>query len=88
METYRAEKLFDEYLDEVNNEVKICGFNYQPSDVFKNTDPIGYRSYFMDWIDSEVVEGFIELAETIGVGSDKNHAADVIDFHTLVKRVR
>lgn len=49
----RAEELYDEYLDEVNPVVKICGMEYSPSRVLEEVDPTAYRCGFNDWLDSE-----------------------------------
>lgn len=50
---YEAEKLYDEFLDEVNPMITICGMEYCPSKVLEDTDPIAYRCLFSDWLDGE-----------------------------------
>lgn len=43
---------YDDYLDEVNGEVEVCGMSYSASSVLKNVDPIAYRCGKNDYIDS------------------------------------
>ena len=49
----RAEELYDEYLDEVNPVVEICGMKYCPSRVLEEVDPIAYNCGLADFLDSE-----------------------------------
>jgi hypothetical protein len=44
---------YDEFLNEINPEVFINGFGYDPADCLKHIDPIAYRRGFNDWLDSE-----------------------------------
>ncbi len=56
---HEAHEMFDAYLDEVLEEVKIGTLSYLPSRVLKEVDPIAYRCEFSDWTsteDSELVE--------------------------------
>ena len=57
---YELENLFDEMLDEVHGVITICGMEYDASRVFKNSDPIAYRVYFLDWMNAQ---GYVENEE-------------------------
>lgn len=55
---------YDDYLDEVNGEVEVCGMSYSASNVLKNVDPIAYRcgkSDYADSLDKEDQEEYKEL---------------------------
>ena len=56
MNEYQVLKQFDEYLDEVHPPVRFGTWEFRPSEVLKNADPIGYRTMFNDWLDSEGIE--------------------------------
>jgi hypothetical protein len=53
------EERFNEFLDEVNPTVIICGLEYEPSDVLKSTDPVGYRVLMSNWLDEEISQDVI-----------------------------
>lgn len=44
-----SESDFDEFLDEIEEPVKVCGMELYPSDVLKNCDPIAYRCAKSDY---------------------------------------
>ena len=44
-----SESDFDEYLDEIESEVTVCGMTYNPSDVLKSCDPVAYRCAKSDY---------------------------------------
>lgn len=51
------DKPFDDYLDEINDIIKICGLEYYPSRVLKESDPTAYvceQSDFENSIREEV----------------------------------
>ena len=43
--------LYDEMLDETNQEIKIGSLTYSPSQVLKAVDPIAYDIGFSEYID-------------------------------------
>lgn len=51
-----AHELYDDYLDEVCEEVKIGQLTYLPSRVLKEIDPIAYDCGFNDYTDANYVE--------------------------------
>jgi hypothetical protein len=48
----QAYELYDEMLDECNDEIVIGYIRLSPSTVLKECDPIAYRCGFNDWLDS------------------------------------
>ena len=46
-----AISLFDDYLNEVNNIIVICGMEYLPSRILEELDPTAYSCLFNDWLD-------------------------------------
>jgi hypothetical protein len=57
------EEDFDNYLNEINPEIKISCLIYRPSDVLKEVDPTAYRVMLGDYLDSrnDLVELYGEL---------------------------
>lgn len=55
-----ALKMYDEYLDDLYEIVKICGYSYDASFALKNVDEVAYRVGFGDWM-SELED--IEIEE-------------------------
>ena len=53
MNEYEALSLYDDMLDEVYGEIKICGYEYSASYALKEIDPTAYRCGFNDWCDAE-----------------------------------
>ena len=43
--------LYDQMLDELNDEIRIGSLRYTPSDVLKAVDPIAYEQGFLDYLD-------------------------------------
>jgi len=56
MSEYEALKQYDEMLDELYGEIKICGYEYSASNALKEVDPIAYRCGFNDFCDAENIE--------------------------------
>lgn len=48
---------YDDMLDDCHEMVKICGYEYYPSDAFEKVDPIAYRCGYLDYIDSREKDG-------------------------------
>jgi hypothetical protein len=60
---HEASEMYDDMLDDCNEEVQVCGMSYNPSRVLKEVDPIAYNCGFSDFCDSlldnhQLVEGF------------------------------
>lgn len=51
-----AHDMFDAYLDEVLDEVRIGTLTYSASRVLKEVDPIAYRCEFSDWTSEYLAE--------------------------------
>lgn len=51
------EQRYCEFLDDAFGVIKICGFEYDASNVLKHVDPTAFRCGLADWIDSEITEG-------------------------------
>jgi hypothetical protein len=47
-----AYQMYEDMIDECNDEVNISGLTYNPSYVLKNVDPIAYRCGFVDFLDA------------------------------------
>lgn len=47
---------FDNFLDEVYDRVVVAGYDFYPSRVLKEVDPIAYRGEFNNWLNSEGLE--------------------------------
>lgn len=43
--------LYDQMLDETNEQIVIGNLLYSPSDVLKAVDPIAYEQGFLDYLD-------------------------------------
>lgn len=48
--------LYDQMLDELNDEIRIGSLRYTPSDVLKAVDPIAYEQGFYDYLDYLIKE--------------------------------
>lgn len=53
---YQLDKMFCEYLDECHEDIEIFGCKYMPSRVLRDTDPIAYREFYNNWLDSELTD--------------------------------
>lgn len=40
---------FNEALDDNYGDYEVAGLIFQASDILKNLDPIGYKTYWIDW---------------------------------------
>lgn len=49
-----CENNYDEWLDEICEEVNICGYNYQASHALRLVDPVAYRCGLSDFQSSEL----------------------------------
>ena len=63
-----SEPDFDEFLDDVEESVTICGIEFYPSDILKSCDPIAYRCAKSDYesnYDLDDVEEYCDLKEEL-----------------------
>lgn len=56
MNEKEALQAYNEFLDEVYGNIKICGLDYQASHALKLVDNVAYDCGFSDWTDSEGIE--------------------------------
>jgi hypothetical protein len=47
-----AELMFDEYLDDSQEPIKVAGLTFYPSGILSKCDPIAYDLYLDDFIDN------------------------------------
>lgn len=52
LDTVNGDEMFNDMLDECNEEVNICGYKYSPSYALKEIDPTAYRCGMADYLDS------------------------------------
>lgn len=78
---YEAHELFDEYLDEVLEDVKLGELTYTASDVLKNCDPIAYRCEFSDWT-SERENGLVESGYWVDVLTEDGEVYEAPEWFT------
>src|SRR5688500_1128197 len=53
---YDALAQFGEYLNEIWDNVWVCGLEFAPARALKELDPTAYREMFNNWLDSEGLE--------------------------------
>lgn len=51
------EELFDQYLDELHDEVTIGDITFSPSKILAECDPIAYRCYASDYESAQIENG-------------------------------
>lgn len=59
-----SESDYDNYIDELEGDVTICGMSYSASRVLSEIDPIAYRCGFADYcdtLDASEIEAYQEL---------------------------
>ena len=56
---------FDEFLDDAEQTVYICGMEFYPSDILKNCDPIAYRCAKSDYEANFDLNGIPEYNDLI-----------------------
>jgi chromosome segregation ATPase len=65
-----SESDFDEFLDEIEQPVNVCGMEFYPSDILKSCDPIAYRCSKSDYesnIDLDDVAEYVDLKDELEV---------------------
>ena len=65
-----SESEFDEFLDDVEEAVTVCGIEFYPSDILKNCDPIAYRCAKADYessYDLDDVKEYCDLKDELEV---------------------
>ena len=63
-----SESDFNEFLDEIEESVNVCGMEFYPSDILKNCDPIAYRCAKSDYesnFDLDDVEEYCDLKDEL-----------------------
>ena len=63
-----SESDFDEFLDEIEQSVNVCGMEFYPSDILKSCDPIAYRCAKSDYessYDLDDVEEYCDLKDEL-----------------------
>lgn len=63
-----SESDFDEFLDEIESEVTVCGMTFYPSDILKSCDPVAYRCAKSDYesnFDLDDVEEYNDLKQEL-----------------------
>ena len=55
--------LFNEYLDDTQKPIEVCGYEYLPSSVLSKTDPIVYKEMFDAYCESLHEDGLITQGE-------------------------
>ena len=71
---YLEEKQFDEFLDEIYDEVNVCGLEYYASYAFKEMDPVRYHCAYLDWCndyDLGNIEEYKELEASLQEAEDE-----------------
>ena len=53
IDEHKAHEQYDEMIDECYGEVRLGGLTFSPSRVLKEMDPVAYRCWFNDWMDSQ-----------------------------------
>ena len=56
---HELERMFEEFLDDVEGQVQILGYEYYVSNILKDIDREVYKESFLEWLDSEVENGHI-----------------------------
>ncbi len=56
-----CEENYDDWLDEINEEVHIGSLTFYPSQILRECDPIAYRVGLDDYVNSEYEESEYEL---------------------------
>lgn len=51
-----AMESFDDSINESWGEVRLAGLTFQPSEILRELDPIAYRTYLLDYLDSEGID--------------------------------
>ena len=63
-----SEADFDEFLDDIEEAITVCGMTFYPSDVLKSCDPIAYRCAKSDYesnYDLDEVEEYQDLKQEL-----------------------
>ena len=54
---------FEHELDEIYGSVNVAGITFDSSRTLRELDPIAYRCYFYDWVDSNGVDSDTLMGE-------------------------
>lgn len=50
------EQEYMEFLDDVYEEVDVCGYKYEAGRLLQSIDPIAFRCGMFEWLDNEAIE--------------------------------
>lgn len=56
---YQLDRMFADFLDETYDDIEICGCKYQPSRTLREVDPVAYREFYNNWLDSQLTDGLL-----------------------------
>ena len=78
-----TEAEFDDYLDELYGEVKVCGMTYSASYILKECDPVTYRCMKSDYESNYDLDACLEYTEMVeeleSLGSELGSLQDELD---------
>lgn len=57
MSEREADEAFQDYVNELNDTVTICGYEFDPAPVLKERDPTAYRQEFLEWVEFREKDG-------------------------------
>lgn len=63
-----SESDFDEFLDDIEESVVVCGMTFYPSDILKSCDPVAYRCAKSDYesnYDLDDIEEYNDLKDEL-----------------------
>ena len=75
-----SESDFDEFLDDVEESVTVCGMTFYPSDILKSCDPVAYRcakSEYESSYDLDDVEEYNDLKDELEILESKLEELEV-----------
>ena len=73
---HQLEEHYEEFLDEIYEPVKICGYERYQGDILRQIDPIMFREGLLEWIDEMTSEhGWTE--EYLSYEEQEYHRAKV-----------
>lgn len=52
-----ADEAFQDFVNEINPVITICGLDYEPARALKQIDPTAYHEGFLNWMDMQSQEG-------------------------------
>jgi hypothetical protein len=74
---HKLKDMYDELLNDIYEEVDICGYKYEPARTLRNVDPTAYRCGFVDWLSAN--DDITELGGEYWHVDDVEEAEEVIE---------